>query len=149
VSRSWLAVILTVALPVFFVALWLAITTLLSALSGWPALMKAFPDKEEAALLRLSGASGAMGLGVNLRGVLTLSVCPSGLRAGMSRFLAPFARDFLVPWDRITVTHKRALFISVVRLQFGQAGNLTISETLAAGLAAAAGDRWPISGRAS
>lgn len=142
-SRSWLAVILIVALPTFFMAMWLAITTLLSALSGWPALMKAFPDEEEAALLQLSGESGSMGLGVNLRGVLTLSVCPSGLRVGMARFLAPFARDFLVPWDRITVAHKRALFVPVVRLQFGQAGNLTVSEALAARLAGAADDRWP------
>ena len=142
-SRSWLAVILIVALPIFFVTLWLAITTLLSALSGWPALEKVFPDRQEAALLRLSGESGTMGLGVNLRGALTLSVCPSGLRVGMPRFLSPFARDFLVPWDRITVTHKRTLFVPVVQLQFGQAGNLTVSEMLATRLAAAAGDRWP------
>jgi hypothetical protein len=128
---------------VFFVALWLAVTTLLSLLSGWPALMKAFPDRDEIPILRLPGQSGAMGLGVNMRGVLTLGICPSGLRLGMPRFLAPFSRDFLVPWDRISVTRKRALFVQVVKLQFGQVGNLTISQDLAGRLATAAGGSWP------
>jgi len=128
---------------VFFAGFWLAITALLSALSGWPALMKSFPDRDEPATLCLSGQSGAMGMGVNMRGVLTLSVCPSGLRVGISRFLAPFARDFLVPWDKISATRKRALFMQLIRLQFGQAGNLTISEDTANKLAAAAGRHWP------
>jgi hypothetical protein len=61
----------------------------------------------------------------------------------MPRFLAPFSRDFLVPWDRISVTRKRALFMQVVKLQFGQVGNLTISQDLAGRLAAAAGASWP------
>ena len=142
-SHFWLAVALILIFPVFFVALWLAVTTLLSLLSGWSALMKAFPDQDETPVLRLSGQSGAMGLGVNMRGVLTLGICRSGLRLGMPRFLAPFARDFLVPWDRISVTRKRALFMQVVKLQFGQVGNLTISQDLAGRLAAAAGASWP------
>lgn len=84
-----------------------------------------------------------MGMGVNMRSVLTLSVCPSGLRVGISRFLAPFARDFLVPWDKISATRKRALFMQLISLQFGQTGNLTISEDMANKLAAAAGRHWP------
>jgi hypothetical protein len=106
-------------------------------------LDEGLPDRDEVPILRLSGQSGAMGLGVNMRGVLTLGVCPSGLRLGMPRFLAPFSRDFLVPWDRISVTRKRALFMQVIKLQFGQAGNLTISEDLASRLASAAGGSWP------
>jgi hypothetical protein len=41
--------------PVFFVALWLAITVALSYFSGWTALVKAFPDRDETPSLRLSG----------------------------------------------------------------------------------------------
>lgn len=141
--KPWLAVTLVISFPVFFVALWLGVTTLLSLLSGWPALMKAFPDHDETPVLRLSGQSGSMGPGVNMRGVLTLSVCPAGLRVGMPRFLAPFSRDFLVPWDKISATRKRALFMQVVKLQFGRVGSLTISQDLADRLASAAGGRWP------
>jgi hypothetical protein len=141
--ETWLALTLFFLFPVFFVALWLAVTTLLSVLSGWRALMTAFPDRDETPVLRLSGQSGTMGLGVNMRGVLTLSICPSGLRVGIARFLAPFSRDFLVPWGQISTTGKRALFMSVVKLKFGQAGNLVISADLVAKLAAAAGRNWP------
>jgi hypothetical protein len=141
--KPWIAYLLVFLFPVFFAGLWLAITTLLSVLSGWPALMKAFPDRDEIPVLQLSGQSGAMGPGVNMRGVLTLSVCPSGLRVGISRFLAPFSHDFLVPWDRMSATRKHALFMQVVQLKFGQTGNLTISEDLADRLAGAAGGRWP------
>jgi len=143
VSRPWLVIALVVLFPVFFAGLWLGITTLLSSLSGWPALMKAFPDRDEPALLRLSGQSGQMGPGVNMQGVLTLSVCPSGLRLGMSRFLAPFAHDVLVPWNQISANRKQVLFGQVVRLQFGQAAHLTITQALADKLAVAAGGRWP------
>jgi len=141
--KPWLVLLLVIAFPVFFAGLWLAVTTLLALLSGWPGLMKAFPDRDETPILRLSGQSGAMGLGVNMNSVLTLSVCPSGLRVGMPRFLAPFSRDFLVPWVQISATSRRTLFMQVVRLQFGRAGSLTITKDLAAKLADAAGRNWP------
>jgi hypothetical protein len=141
--KPLLVVILVISFLVFFVALWLAVTTLLSFLSGWSSLMKAFADRDETPTLRLSGQSGSMGLGVNMKGVLTLSVCPSGLRVGMPRFLAPFSRDFLVPWDQISATSRRVLFMQVVKLQFGRAGSLTVTTDLAAKLATAAAGNWP------
>jgi hypothetical protein len=143
VSNSWIAVKLAFAIPIFFVALWLGVTSLLSVLSGWSALMQAFPDRDETPVLSLSGQSGSMGLGVNMRGVLTIAVCPSGLRIGMPRLLAPFSRDFLVPWDRLSVTRKRVLFMDAARLQFGPVGTLTVSAALADKLARAAGKNWP------
>ena len=142
-SRPWLVIALVVLFPVFFAGLWLGITTLLSSLSGWPALMKAYPDRDEPALLRLSGQSGQMGPGVNMQGVLSLSVCPSGLRLGMSRFMAPFSHDVLVPWNQISATRKQVLFGQVIRLRLGQVGQLTITPALSDKLAAAAGSRWP------
>jgi hypothetical protein len=84
-----------------------------------------------------------MGPGVNMQGVLALSVCPSGLRLGMSRFLAPFTHDVLVPWNQISATRKQVLFGQVIRLEFGQAGHLTITQALSDKLAVAAGGRWP------
>lgn len=132
--------------PVFFIALWLAVTVLLSYLAGRVSLVRAFPDLGEAPLLRLSGQSGKMGMGVNMNGILTLSVCPSGLRVGIMRLFGPFSRDFFVPWDSLSVVRRRAFFMAVAKLQFGGVGALTIPGFVADRLARAAGRHWPESG---
>src|SRR3954452_8175002 len=71
--------------PLFFVALWLAITALLALPSGWLRLRAKFPDQKAKPALRLSCQSGTMGSGVHIRGALNLSVCSSGLRIGVMR----------------------------------------------------------------
>jgi hypothetical protein len=101
---------------VYFSLMWLAITTFLSVLSGWFGLMRKFPDPGEAPLLQIKRSSGTMGLGVSLRSILTLSVCPSGLRVGMMRVFGPFCRDFFVPWESIAITRETSLFSPVVKL---------------------------------
>ena len=86
---------------IFFPLLWFAVTMLLSFLSGWFGLMERFPDRAENPLLTLTGQSGSLGK-VSMSRILTLSVCPTGLRIGIMRIFGPFSRDFLVPWDEIT-----------------------------------------------
>ena len=146
-----LATLAVAAFLLFFAALWLAVTTLLAVLSGWLRLAARYPDRSDEPLLRMRGSSGTMGLGVNLRGVLTLSACRAGLRVGIMRLLGPFCRDFLVPWDSITVARKRVLFRPVARLEFGRpaVGALTISAAVADRLAEAAGRLWPEPGTLS
>ena len=131
--------------PVFIVVLWFAVCVLLGALSGWYRLTAAFPDRDEAPILRLRGQSGRMGAAANLDHVLTLSVCPSGLRVGILRIFGPFCRDFLVPWQSITLARKSILFGTLVELRFGMPviGRLGLRESTAAKLAEAAGSRWP------
>jgi hypothetical protein len=126
--------------PLFFVSLWLAVTTVLAVLSGWFRLMARFPNQTVEPLLRIRGQSGSMGLGVSMRGILALSVCPSGLRVGIMRVFGPFCRDFLVPWEAIRVTRKNVLFWPVAKLQFGYPaiGSLTIPARVANRLARAA-----------
>lgn len=137
-----------VAFPIFFVTLWLAVTTLLSFMSGWFTLMDRYPDRIEKPLLQLSWQSGTMGWGVGLRGVLTLSACPSGLRVAIFRPFGIFARSFMVPWDEITVRRKNWLFMRVAELQFGRPkrGHLTIASHIADRLARAASVDWPEEG---
>jgi hypothetical protein len=101
---------LPIFFPLFFVALWLAVTTILALLSGWFKLTTEFPDQSIEPILRLRGQSGTMGLGVGMRGILILSVCPTGLRVGMMRIFGPFCRDFFVPWESIAVVRKTVLF---------------------------------------
>jgi hypothetical protein len=83
----------------FFATLWFAVTTLLGVMSNWFVLAQRYPDRKEEALLTLRGQSGSMGLGVRMNHILKISVCPSGLRIGMSRVFGPFCRDFFVPWE--------------------------------------------------
>jgi hypothetical protein len=131
--------------PLFFVALWLAITALLALPSGWLRLRAKFPDQKAKPALRLSCQSGTMGSGVHIRGALNLSVCSSGLRIGVMRLFGPFCRDFFVPWESIGITRRKGLLGPVVDLQFGNpvVGTLSISGNTADRLAAAAAGRWP------
>jgi hypothetical protein len=87
-----------------------------------------------------------MGPGVNMRGILTLSVCPSGLRVGIMRLFGPFSRDFLVPWRELSVTRKTIFFMQAAELRFGSVGTLSVGAHVADKLAGAAGRNWPEQG---
>ena len=139
---------LAVFFPLFFVALWLAVTTILALLSGWFRLMAEYPDQSIEPILRLRGQSGSMGLGVSMRGILILSACPTGLRVGLMRVFGPFCSDFFVPWESIAVIRKTILFRPLAKLQFGNpvVGTLTISAHAADRIARAATGRWPEAG---
>jgi hypothetical protein len=129
---------------VSFCLMWLAVTTGLSVLSGWFRLMLRFPNRDEAALLQIRMIGGRMGMGVSLRGILTLSACPSGLRVGMLRLFGPFCRDFFVPWESIAVTRETSVFSLGVKLNFGNPviGTLCIDPDVATQLSMTASGRW-------
>jgi len=128
---------------VFFPALWLAVTALLGALSGWYGLMARYPDQEDPALAQFRWQSGFMGAGVRMNGVLNLAACRGGLRVGMLRLLGPFCRDFYVPWRDLRVERRSRLFGQRAILRFGDAGRLEIPAGLADRLAQAAAGAWP------
>jgi hypothetical protein len=138
----------TVAFFLFSIGIWLTVTTTLAYLSGWFRLMEAYPDCPSEPVLRLRGQGGTMGSGVRMSGILTLSVCAPGLRVGMTRLFGLFCRDFLVPWENITVARKATLFGPAAKLQFGNpvVGTLQIPSHIADRLANAAMERWPESG---
>jgi hypothetical protein len=139
---------LAIFFPLFFVALWLTVTTVLALLSGWFRLMEQYPDQSIEPILRLRGQSGSMGSGVGMQGILVLSVCPTGLRVGMMRIFGPFCGDFFVPWESIAVIRKRIQFWPVAKLQFGNpvVGTLSISAGTADKIARAAMGHWPEAG---
>ena len=133
--------------PIFFVLLWLAVTTLLSVTSGWFLLMRRYPDRPEHALCTFVRQSGSMNW-VGMHSILNLSVCPSGLRVGITRVFGPFSRDFFVPWSSVGVTRKNRVLWKVAELSFGQPliGQLSIPAEVANRLARAAGNLWPEAG---
>ena len=122
--------------------------TIIGLLSGWFWLMAKYPDHPDKPILRIAYQSGGMALGTSLRGILTLSVCPSGLRIGIMRVFGPFCRDFFVPWESIAVIRKTILFLPCAELQFGNpaAGTLSIQAHVADRLARSAMGRWPETG---
>ena len=127
-----------------FVLMWLAVTTLLGRTSGWFELMKAFPDREETALWSISSQSGSLGK-VSLRGILNISVCPSGLRFGLWRLFGPLSRNFFVPWGEIRVRRAERFFWRTAELQFGAVikARLIIEADLADRLARKSQGHWP------
>jgi hypothetical protein len=126
------------------VLLWFAVTVLLGFASGWYFLMRRFPDRPEAPLCTFKNQSGSIGF-VGTRSLLTLSICPGGLRVGMMRIFGPFSKPFFVPWSEMRVTRKDRLFWKVTKISLGNpaVGSLTLMADLADRLARAAGARWP------
>jgi hypothetical protein len=134
-----------IAFPIFFGTMWVIVGTVLALLSGWFRLAGAFPDQSIEPILKLRGQSGTMGAAIGMRGVLTLSVCPTGLRVGMMRIFCPFCRDFFVPWESITVVRSTTLIWPAAKLQFGDpvVGSLRLAGHTADRIARAAGRCWP------
>ncbi len=129
--------------PLVFVGMWLLVTTLLGVMSGWFGLMQRFPDRPQPAILKLGNNYGSL-RGVNFNGILTLSVCPDGLRIGVWRIFAPFARNIFVPWQALSVSRRNRVLWKIAVLRFGASGpQLKIMSHVADRLAAAAPGRWP------
>ena len=128
-----------------FSAMWIAVTALLSAVAGWPPLTARYLYRSGEPRGRFTGQSGLMGRGVHLNGVLTLSVCETGLRVGVWRLFGPFSPPFFVPWKEISVERRRRFFQKRARLGFGapEVGSLEVLGYMADRLARAAGVSWP------
>ena len=136
-----LEVLIAVGFPLVFAAFWLAITWTIGRLSGWHYLAERFPNRHEPPLKEFAWRSGRMGaLGARFNRVLTLSVCPSGIRFAVFWMFAASNRPFFVPWDRIHAEDTKGMIFDETRLLFGQPaqGELTILRSLADEISAAA-----------
>lgn len=129
--------------PIFFVLLWLLITTVLGFLSGWYRLMQQYPNCEEKALLQINHQSGFVGW-VGMRGILNIGVCSSGVRISIMKIFGPFCRDFFVPWNEISVKRKDYFFWQTVTFQFGKpsVGKLSIDTHIADKIARVSLANW-------
>jgi hypothetical protein len=148
VNDQQILYVLPIAIPLFFAAIWIGVTTLIGFMSGWFTLMQQFPDRDEKPLVQLNWQSGFMGaIGVNFRNVLKIGVCPSGLRIGVLRIFGLFAHDFFVPWHAIKATKKEWWMWQVTELSFGnpQVGRLMVYGYTAGHIAEAAKGRPEIS----
>lgn len=130
--------------PAIFALLWLLVGVLIGAMSGWFTLMSVYPDRKERAKFTLRFVSGRMAM-ANFGGILTLSVCASGLRLSVWRIFGVFNRNIFVPWSDLHVSRSRFWGWRRAELRFGQPeiGSLKISAYIADRLAFHAEGLWP------
>jgi hypothetical protein len=137
---------ITVAFIAFFGLVWLLVSVILGYSSGWHSLMRVYPDlPNEQGLAIFSGESGMVGP-VSMHGILKVSPCRSGLRVGIMRLFGPLSKDFLVPWNTISVSRKAMLGWRYAELSFGTNGKLRISDLLADRLWQMVPQSWPEKG---
>jgi hypothetical protein len=139
-ASNYLVLLVVVGL----IIIWLLLSALIGLLTGWYTLMACYPDRAERAVAKRSKAPATMG-GASLNGMLSIAVCPSGLRFAMNRFFAPFSRSFLVPWSDIKIAQKHS-FMPHPRtiLLLGEAGRkVTLSPEFMSALMRDGASVWP------
>jgi hypothetical protein len=137
--------------PFVFAGMWLSISTLLSFLSGWYGLRRRYPDIDERGdrFGSYCAHNSWMGIGVNLRGVLTVESYEKGLRVKFSRFFGPFNKPLFIPWDQIRVERKKGFFQGGAIFTFGIGGTFSrmgLEHDLADQLWRVSGGAWPEKG---
>ncbi len=130
-----------------FVALWIAVTWLLSYTSGWVALARIYRASREAGGIpvRLRAARMGRNLVGQFRNVLTLWVGSDGLQLRLQFFFRINSPDLFFPWTDVSVTRGRQFFFDYVELKFRQAPEIPLRIYGKSGelVREAAGDDWP------
>ena len=130
-----------------FVALWIAVTWLLSHISGWVALARLYRAGRDAVGIPVRLRAARMGRGATgqFRNVLTLWVGTEGIQLRLQLLFRINSPDLFVPWTEITVTRGRQLFFNYIELKFRQAPDIPLRMygEAAERVCAAADEHWP------
>lgn len=104
----WLAVIIIVAFPLVFVAIWSFVCATLAAASGYRRLVSRFAEGDSAANAEALPSPFAIRIGlVSYRGgIAHFDASPSGLGVQISS-LFPFHPALRVPWELVSVEDRR------------------------------------------
>jgi hypothetical protein len=132
--------------PIYFLAMWCSVCALLSWIDGGTALAKRFRLRSAFIGERWRYQSGQMRWHVNYGNCLTVGCSPKGLYLATMPLFKFRHPPLLIPWEEISVTRRRFLFLNWVRFELGQELRipLSIRTKLGEKVRAAAGDRWPI-----
>ena len=130
-----------------FVALWVAVTWLLSYASGWVALARLYRADRGAVGIPVRMRAARMGRGATgqFRNVLTLWVGTEGIQLRLQWLFRINSPDLFVPWTEIAVTRGRQFFFDYIELKFLQAPDipLRLYGESAERVCAAAAEHWP------
>jgi hypothetical protein len=131
-----------------FVAMWLAVTFLLSYISGWAFLAERYRAKQRFAgryeRIR-SSQMGRLGPFGSARNALYAGVDDAGLHLRMFVLFRVNCPDLFVPWREITVSRGKSFFVDYVEFRFREAPKIGVRIYGKAGevIRAMAGPAWP------
>lgn len=129
---------------ILFPVIWIAMTTLISRLSGWAALAEVYQFNDSFSGETWRWQSGQMRWSANYGGCLTIGANGAGLYLSI---LFPFKvghPPLFIPWTDITVQTKRQFLSTLVEFRFRRVPSLLrINDRLARRIQAAVGSAWP------
>jgi len=138
----------TLGIALAFVLLWLAVTFLLSYISGWAFLAEHYraarPYAGRYERIR-SSQMGPLGPFGGARHALNVGIDHEGLHLRMFILFRLNCRDLFIPWRDITVSRGRSMFVDFVEFHFRQAPKIAVRIYGKAGevIQALAGPAWP------
>jgi hypothetical protein len=104
---------LLVLIPVFFVAMWAGVTTLLAFLSGWTSLARSYRGSLSSVAANVSMQSAVMrrfGIPVSYRHILNVAVGAEGVQLSVHPLFSLASPPLLIPWsDMAECRNYRAL----------------------------------------
>jgi hypothetical protein len=137
-----------VAIVLAFPAMWLAVTFLLSYISGWAFLAEHYrsrrPFMGRYERIR-SSQMGPLGPFGGARNALNVGIDPHGLHLRMFILFRLNCRDLFIPWREITVSRGKSFFVDFIEFHFSQAPKIGVRIYGKAGevIRALAGPAWP------
>lgn len=132
----------------FLAGIWLAVTFLLSYLSGWAFLARHYraarPYAGRYERVR-SSQMGPLGPFGGARNALNLGVDSQGLHLRMFILFRLNCRDLFIPWPETTVTRGRSFFMDYIEFHFRQTPKIAVRIYGKAGgvIQTLAGAAWP------
>ncbi|HEU0055516.1 MAG TPA: hypothetical protein VFQ39_20150 [Longimicrobium sp.] len=133
------------AFPVFFVALWLGVTVLISHVSGWRALAGRFAGRPAHVDGSASMASGRMGysavFSANFNSILTVRVGRDGVGLALFRLFAATSPPLLLPWEALRECRSWKLLGTFDRFRF-EVADTGVGVTLNGRAAVLVRDAW-------
>lgn len=128
-----------------FFSLWLLVSLVISFTGGWLLLARRFRSEAPFVGSKWSGQSGWMRGLASYRSCLVVGANPSGLYLAVFFPFRVAHPPLFIPWSEVTLSRGRVFFVRTVRFQLGRENpiSLSIRESLANKLQAAAGDAWP------
>jgi hypothetical protein len=138
----------TLGIALAFILLWLAVTFLLSYISGWAFLAEHYRAAQPYAgryeRIR-SSQMGPLGPFGGARNALNVGIDHEGLHLRMFILFRLNCRDLFIPWRDITVSRGRSMFVDFVEFHFRQAPKIAVRIYGKAGevIQALAGPAWP------
>ena len=132
-------------IPLYPIVLWLVVLALLSYIGGWAALAKRYRDRGDFVGAKWNWQRAKMRGMVGYNNCLTVGCNSEGVYLALMPLFAFRHPPLLIPWNEISISRPRIVFLEYVRLGLGREVDvpLYLRPKLADKLKSAAGGHWP------